>query len=88
MEMVMGRGKGHRANFARASFALLLSANYLRLYYISPGAAGNDNHAGTYQSRTLMKHSTFDFDGKSLTPAWLSPSPDLKKVLLAVGLFC
>jgi dipeptidyl aminopeptidase len=37
-----------------------------------------------YSSTTLMKESTFKHGGRTMTPSWVGPSPDLSKVLLAV----
>lgn len=37
------------------------------------------------KSRTLMKTGYFDHDGRPRMPEWLEPSPDLKKVLLAIN---
>ncbi|KAG6244957.1 hypothetical protein E4U23_005780 [Claviceps purpurea] len=36
------------------------------------------------KSRTLMKSKDFTHNGTSMTPDWWEPSPDLKKVLLAI----
>jgi dipeptidyl aminopeptidase len=51
-------------------------------------AGGGDNEAsGTaHESLTLMKSPSFNFNDEVFQPQWNSPSPDLKKVLLAVSL--
>ncbi|KAG6116611.1 hypothetical protein E4U13_001762 [Claviceps humidiphila] len=36
------------------------------------------------KSRTLMKSKQFTYNGTQMTPEWWEPSPDLKKVLLAI----
>ncbi|KAG6093981.1 hypothetical protein E4U30_003765 [Claviceps sp. LM220 group G6] len=36
------------------------------------------------KSRTLMKSKHFTYNGTRMTPEWWEPSPDLKKVLLAI----
>ncbi|KJZ73032.1 Putative dipeptidyl-aminopeptidase B [Hirsutella minnesotensis 3608] len=35
-------------------------------------------------SRTLMRHPYFTYNGQPYRPEWVKPSPDLKKVLIAV----
>ena len=48
-------------------------------------ASGEDTAAqDAHDSRTLMKSSTFNFNGDEYKPSWNSPSPDFTKVLLAV----
>lgn len=46
-------------------------------------SVAGDAH-GLAPSRTLMQKPQFEYRGRSLTPDWLEPSPDLKKVLVAV----
>lgn len=50
----------------------------------SKGTGTQDPSAKLAETRTLMKKATFLHNGYNYDPAWLKPSPDLKKVLLAV----
>lgn len=47
-------------------------------------AAASNDDAKISGSRTLMKKPSFSYGGKEYFPSWTKPSPDLKKVLLAV----
>ncbi|QPH18890.1 hypothetical protein C2857_004009 [Epichloe festucae Fl1] len=50
------------------------------------GAAAHENsRTKLAKSRTLMKSPYFTYKGDPKTPEWWEPSPDLKKVLLAIN---
>ncbi|EEU43005.1 uncharacterized protein NECHADRAFT_47100 [Fusarium vanettenii 77-13-4] len=47
-------------------------------------ATRDDAEPKASNSRTLMEHPYFEYDGKQYSPSWSEPSPDLTKVLLGV----
>ncbi|KAF4503827.1 hypothetical protein G6O67_008768 [Ophiocordyceps sinensis] len=59
--------------------------DYLVVEDVRSNQGDNSSAVGILaKSRTLMKNAFFEYKGKPHRPDWLEPSPDLKKVLLAV----
>lgn len=68
---------------------LLLEQNapgkdYLVVEDVRSSKGGAEAHSDVFDAKTLMKRGSFHHQNKELYPQWLKPSPDMKKVLLAV----